>query len=59
MLDTSSCDEAVQPLMLLGNFRHCYVEPDGVLDVYLAVVDRASELSDALFSFVEIWCRFG
>ena len=55
---TSSCNEAIQSLMLLGNFCHGYVESDGILDVDLAVMDRASELSDALFRFVVVWSRF-
>lgn len=56
MLYTSCCDEAIKSLVLLCDFCHRSIEPGGILNVYLTVMDRTSELSDALLGLVVVWC---
>lgn len=58
MLHSRRCNESIEPLMLLCDLCHGSIEPGGILDVYLTVMDRASELSDALLSLVVFWSWF-
>jgi hypothetical protein len=58
MLYTSCCDEAIKPLALLCDFCHRSVEPGGILNIYLTVVYRSSELPDAFLSLVVVWRWF-
>jgi hypothetical protein len=44
--------------MLLCDLCHGSIEPGGILNVDLAVMDRTSELSDAFFSLVVFWRWF-
>jgi hypothetical protein len=58
MLHSRSCNESIEPLMLLCDLCHGSIEPGGILNVDLAVVDGTSELSDAFLSLVVFWRWF-
>lgn len=58
MLYTSCCDEAIKSLVLLRDLCHSSIEPGGILNVYLTVMDRTSELSDAFLGLVIVWRWF-
>lgn len=47
-----SCDEAIQTLMLCSNLANRSIEACCILDIDLAVMNRASKLADPLFGFV-------
>jgi ABC-type uncharacterized transport system fused permease/ATPase subunit len=57
-LHSSGRNETIQALMFGGNVRDGRIESSRVLHVYLAVVDRASELADTLLGFVKVRRRF-
>ena len=54
MLYTSCCDEAIKSLVLLCDLCNRSIESSGILNVYLTVMDRSSELSDAFLSLVVV-----
>lgn len=58
MLHTCSCDEPIKPLVLLRDLCHGSIEPGGILNVDLTVMDRTTELSDAFLGLVVLWRWF-
>lgn len=56
-MHASGSDETVQALMLGGDVCYGRIKSDGILDVYLAVMDGAAELVNPLFGLEEL-CRW-
>ena len=58
MLHSRSGNEAIKSLVLVCDFCHRSVESGGILNVYLAVMNRTSELSNAFLGLVVFRCWF-
>jgi hypothetical protein len=54
VLHSSSCDEAIQALMLCGNVRDGRIESGRVLYIHLPVMDRAPELAHTLLGLEKV-----